>query len=189
MNTEKYGCIAILGDRDTGKTNLAFNMLYEYRKSGGTRKIYTLGYPAQTEYTNINNIREIMSLRNAIVFIDEIQTFIKVYDRKANSDLMELISKCSHRKITIIFTTQLTQFITKGVEAFIDAWCFTKINDLGDFKNGSKPKRIIQQTALPQCSQWALSLEKGEYLLYSDKNQLGENKIYNFTNMNIKKDW
>jgi hypothetical protein len=86
-------------------------------------------------------------------------------------------------------TTQLSQFITKGTEAFVDTWCMTKIGDIQTLKNGSKPKRIVQTTLHPKCTSWALALSKGEFLEHCDSNPIGENGIKTFPDQGIKKDW
>ena len=56
-------------------------------------------------------------------------------------------------------------------------------------KNGSKPKRIIQRLSDPRKTPWRLCLEKDEYYEYSEKNEMGQNKIKHFPNMRINKDW
>jgi hypothetical protein len=187
MDLDKTTCLAIIGDIDTGKTNLAFHHMNKYK---GKRKKYLLGYPkSKVGYGRISNFQDIFSLKDSIIFADELHKYVKVYDRKANVQLMELISLFKHKRNTLIFSTQLSQFITRGVEAFIDAWNLTAIRDLNSLKNGSKPKRIIQNMSVPQCTQFSLSLEVGEYLEFSEKNSIEQNGIHKFEFQNIKKDW
>lgn len=186
IDLDKVKSVCILGETDSGKTNLGFWYLKNYK---GKRKIYLLGYPKQVEgYQNLSSFNDIFSLKDSIIYADEIQKFIKVYDRKANYQLMELISLFAHKNNTIIFSTQLTQFVTRGVEAFIDVWCLKK-TDLDTLKNGCKAKRIIERLSDPRKSDWYLALDKNEYYEYSDKNELGENRIKKFPNQNIGKDW
>ncbi len=187
MNLDKINALVILGDTDTGKTNLAINHLRKYK---GKRKIYLMGYPKKIDsFKTISSFKDLFKLTNSIIFVDELQKFIKAYDRKANYQLMELISFFQHQNNTIIFTTPLSQFITKGIESFIDCWNLTRIIDLEDLKNGSKPKRIIKDTTHSKCTQWSLSLDNGEYLEYSQKNDVGENGVKTFKDQNIGKDW
>ena len=187
INLDKIKSLAILGDINTGKTNLAFFHLNNYK---GKRSIYLLGYPKEIKgFKGLSCFSDIFKVTDSIIFIDELSRYIKVYDREANYELMELISLFAHQGNTLIFTTQLSQFITRGVEAFIDAWNLTRLNDLATLKNGSKPKRIIQNTIHPKCNKWSLSLEKGEYLEFSEMNELGSNGVKEFPNQNIGKDW
>ena len=187
VNLDNIKSVAIIGDTNTGKTNLAFSLLNNYE---GDRDIYLLGYPKKIkDYKEVSNLQDVFQLTDSIIFVDEIQRFIKIYDRKANNDLMDLISLFAHNNNTIVFTTQLSQFITKGVEAFIDCWLMTRIADLATLKNGSKPKRIIQRTIHPTCTKWTLGLEKGEYLEYSEFNDISDNGVNSFKDQKIGKDW
>lgn len=187
INLDKIKSLAILGDTGTAKTNLMFYLGEQYK---GTRKKYLLGYPKDKKgYGRVSNIQDLTMLREAIVFIDEIHRYIKVYDRRANTEFMELLSIAEHNRITVVITTQLTQFITKGMDAFIDVWALTRIRDLGALKNGSKAKRIIQSTTDHRCNNWSLSLENGEYLLYSERYGAEQNGIKKFPNMGVQKDW
>jgi len=186
INLDKVRSVAIIGDIDSGKTNLAFYYLNNYK---GTRKKYSVGYPKRIKgILNISNWEDILKIKDGIIFIDEIQRFIKIYDRKANVRLMELISLFSHKNNTLIFTTQLSQFITRGVEAFIDCWAIKRI-DLETLKNGSKPKRIIQRLSHERKNEWILDLEVNEFYEFSEKNPLGENRIKKFSNQKVGKDW
>jgi len=179
--------VAILGDIDTGKTNLAFSMLRAY---GGERQIYLVGYPKQIDgFKTVSNFQDLFKLTNSIIFIDEIQKYIKIYDRRANYDLMELISIFAHNNNTLIFTTCLSQFISKSIEGYIDCWNLTRILDLKSLKNGSKAKRIVEQTLHPKCNKWSLALAKGEYLEFSELNELKDNSVKKFEDQKIGKDW
>lgn len=187
MDLDKTKVLAVLGDMNSGKTNLAFHLLREY---SGNRKIYLLGYPKQIDnFIPLSDFGDIFELRDSIIFMDEIHRYIKLYDKRANHRLLELISLFSHNNNTLIFTTQLSQFISKSVEAFVDGWCITKLKDLKSLKNGSKPKRIIQNTSSPLCTEWSLSLQQGEFLEHCEANGIGENRIKEFKYQGIGKDW
>ena len=169
------------------KTNLAIYLLRTYQ---GRRKVYLLGYPRQVDnFQSLTNFNDLFKISDGIVFIDEIQRFIRSYEHHKNTALQELISFFAHNNLTLIMTTQLSQFITKGTEAFVDTWCITKIGDIQTLKSGSKPKRIVQTTLHPKCTSWALALSNGEYLEHCDSNPIGENGIKTFPDQGIKKDW
>jgi len=187
MDLDSKRVIAIVGDIDTAKTNLAIYLLRQYQ---GRRTIYLLGYPRQVDdFQRLTNFNDLFKINDGIVFIDEIQRYIKTYEHQKNVALQELISFFAHNNLTLIMTTQLSQFITKGTESFVDTWCLTRIGDICSLKNGSKPKRIIQSTVHPKCTSWTLALNKGEYLEHCDSNPIGENGIKIFPDQGIKKDW
>lgn len=190
VNIDLVKSIAILGDGNTAKTNLAVYLIRDYVTKGGKKKVYLVGYPKKIDnFESISSFTDIFKIRDAIIFIDELQRYIKIYDRKANYELMELISFFYHNNNTLIFTTSLTQFVTKGIEAVIDCWMLTRIMDIGSLKNGSKAKRIIQVTTHPKCTCWSLALENGEYLEYCENNKIGENGVKRFPDQKIAKDW
>jgi len=186
ISLDKVRSLAIIGEINSGKTNLAFYYMNTYE---GTRKKYLYGYPKEIKgYKNISTWGDLLKIKDGIIFMDEIQRFIKFYDTKSNTQLMELISLFAHKNNTLIFTTQLSQFITRGVEAFVDCWGIKRI-DLETLKNGSKPKRIIQRLCCERKNDWVLDLEPDEFFEYSEKNEIGENRIKKFTFQNIGKDF
>lgn len=187
MELDNTKVIAILGDTNSGKTNLAFHLLREYK---GTRQIYLLGYPKQVDnFSTLSCFTDIFQLTDSIIFMDEIHRFIKTYDKNTSQELLEMLTLFSHNNNTLIFTTQLSQFITKSVEAFIDTWCITRLREVSTLKNGSKPKRIVRDTVDPVCSRWSLLLKPGQYLENSASNPTGMNRIKEFPFQNIGKDW
>ena len=186
VNLDKIKTLAILGNIDSGKTNLAFYYMNSYK---GDKNKVLYGYPIKKEgFISVSCLSDLLNIKDSIIFIDEIKKHIRFIETHANHRFMEFISLLSHKNNVLIFTTQISQFITKGVEAFIDAWAFKRI-DLETLKNGSRPKRIIQRLASTRKNEWVLDLEQNEYFEYSDKNEIGENAIKTFENQNILKDW
>lgn len=186
VNLDKIKTLAILGNIDSGKTNLAFYYMNSYK---GTKQKVLYGYPIQKDgFISVSCWNDLLKVKDSIIFIDEIQKYIKFSETHANTKFLEFISLLSHKNNILIFTTQITQFITKGVEAFIDCWSFKRI-DLDTLKNGSRPKRIIQRIATPKKNDWILDLEVNEFFEYSDRNEIGENGLKTFDFQNIAKDW
>jgi len=186
VNLDKVRSLAIIGNMDSGKTNLMFYYGNSYK---GSRKKYLFGYPKEIEgYKSLFSWEDLLKVRDGIILMDEISSFIKVYDHKSNYNLMELISLFAHKNNTLIFTTQLSQFINRGVEAFIDCWAIKRI-DLEMLKNGCKAKRVIQRLNYSKKNIWVLDLEQSEFYEYSDKNEFGENKVKTFPFQEIGKDW
>lgn len=187
VNLDEVKSVAVLGDINSGKTNLVVKFLRDYK---GTRQIYLVGYPKQIDdFKKISFFKDLFKLTDSIIFIDEIQRYINIYDRRKIYDLIELISFFAHNNNTLIFSTCLSQFITKAIESYVDCWCMTRIMDLNSLKNGGKPKRIIQDITDNRCNQWSLALKKGEYLEHSELNDSDENGIKTFEFQNIEKDW
>src|SRR3990167_7097257 len=186
INLDETDSVAILGNRDTGKTNLAFYFMNTYK---GEKKKYLYGYPKEVDgYTMINHWLDVFKITDSIVFIDELQRYIRFYETKSNFELMEFISFLKHNNVTLIFTTHLSQFITKGIEASIQTWCIKQL-DIGGLKNGCKAKRILKNTSDPRITQWSVKLDKNEFVAYDEMMPVGFNGIKKFDFQGIGKDW
>lgn len=184
MELDNIRTLGILGDRDTAKTNLAFKFLKEYK---GKRDIVLYGYPKKTQYRHINTLQELNLTTNSIVFMDELQRHIRFYQKRTSEDFLELLSTMAHNNNTIIFTTPMSQYITKSLDCFLDGFCYTRIEDLGSLKNGAKAKRRLQEFSCPRISKWSLILKNGEYLQIIDG--ANDNGLKKFANQKIGKDW
>ena len=186
LNLELTDSIAIVGDRNSGKTNLAFYLMNNYK---GSRTKYLYGYPKNIKgYHNIRTWGDLLKISDSIIFIDEIQRYIPLYEKKANHEFMELLSFLSHQNNTLIFTTQLSQFITKGVEASIQTW-FIKQLDIMGLKNGCKIKRILQETASPQITKRGMNISVNQYIAHDETMPISFNGIHTFSNQGVLKDW
>lgn len=178
--------VAVLGDRNSGKTNLSFYLMNKYK---GKKQKYLFGYPKDIDgYKHLSDWGDIYKVTDSIIFIDEIQRYIKIYDKRANSQLLEFISFLAHQNNTLIFTTQLSQFITKGVEASIQTWCIKEL-DVGSLKNGCKVKRILRNTKDPRITDEAMAININEFVAYDKTMPIGFNGIHTFDDQSIGKDW
>ena len=187
MDLDKCKVIAVFGDVNSGKTNLALHLLRSYP---GKRKIYTLGYPIQLDnYTALATIREMFQINDGIIFIDELHRFFKLYNKDTSRDFMELASLSAHNNNTIIFTTQLSQNITKPMEAFIDGFCITRIQDLSTLKLGSRTRKVVKDSVDIRKTNEGLFLNQGEYLSSSSYDEIGEGGVKKFPFQGIGKDW
>lgn len=186
IDLDNTDSVAVVGDRNSGKTNLAFYLMNTYK---GKRNKYLYGYPIRIEgYKSIATWGDLLKVTNSIIFIDEIQRYIRIYDKRANNELMGLLSFLAHQNNTIIFTTQLSQFITKGVEASIQTWLIKQL-DLLSLKNGCKIKRILREIANPKITDKGISLYVNEFIAYDSTMPIGFNGLKTFTDQHIKKDW
>lgn len=179
---------AILGNPGTGKTNL---MIFLAKQSLKTKK-YLLGYPSSIEgFINLNDLRDLSRIHDCVVCVDELDEIIPFYDKRSNDSLRRLLKFTEHNNIELIFTTQLSQFVTKMVSALVPRWAITQI-DIFELKNGSKPKRILlEYIKCPKHinKEVGMSLPIGQYVWYNDSAQPGENGIFEFPNQDIDKAW
>jgi len=100
VNLDEVKNVSIIGDIHSCKTNLAFKHLREYK---GTRQIYLMGYPKQIDdFKKITFFNDLFRLTDSIIFIDEIQNYINIWDRRRVQDFIELLSFFAHNNNTLI---------------------------------------------------------------------------------------
>ena len=187
MRLDNINTLGVIGDRHTCKTNLMFYLAKNYK---GSKEKYLLGYPIKMQgFTSINTLSELSMVTEGLVLCDEIQKVIPFYSKRMNDTLLEVLSTMAHNENSFIFSTCLSQFITKALDGFIDGFCYTKIQDLAVLKNGSKAKRRLSEFSHSKVNQWSLNLKKGEYIEIIDNNEIGSNGLKKFPNQRIKKDW
>lgn len=178
--------IAIIGNTNTGKSNLLFYLASQC----DTKKKYLLGYPIYVDgFTAINSIDDIRELSDCVLCIDELSKYFPIWQNKSNIALIEFLQFAQHNRVKLIFTTQLSQAITKQVEAFIGCWAIKKIT-MHSLKNGSMPKNILKYSIKhPNITGEFIKLENKEYVWYNTNGVVGENGIKEFPFMNIGKHW
>jgi hypothetical protein len=190
MNLDQTRTIGLLGDRNQGKTNYMFYLADSYK---GDRQIVFYAYPNKQllkhkKYKSIHTLNELELLTNSIVFMDELQKHIKFYQKRTSDDFLELLSVIAHNNNTLVFSTPMSQFITKALDVFIDGFIYFRISDMATLKNGSKGKRLLQEFSCDRISKRTLRLSIGEVLQIVD-GQEETNGLQAFPDMSIQKDW
>ena len=186
LNLDKIRTLGILGDRDFGKTSIVFDLLRSYK---GKREIVLYAYPDTSfKYKQIHTLQELELLTNSIIFMDELQKHIKFYQKRTSDEFLELLSTIAHNGNTLIFTTPMSQFITKALDCFIDGFIYVRISDFDQLKNGSKAKRLLQSFSSERISRRTLRLTKGEYLQVVDECE-NTNGLHTFNNPKVRKAW
>lgn len=191
MDLDKVKLVAIIGDIGSGKTNLAVHLLRKYREGGGKKQICILGYPRQIDdFKKLTTTQSIEKEKNSIIFIDELTKFFPI-KHKTNTEFMNIVRVLGHSGNVIIFSSQLSQDLTRQMEAFVDGFCITRIRDLRTLKNGSKIKNIVTDFYDPRRTNKMLNLKPGEYLEDADYYDLSGEQcdVKTFDFQNIGKDW
>ena len=187
INLDKVRICAVIGDINSGKTNLA---IYQLRQYKGPRKVYTLGYPKQIDnFISLNKSSDINKLTDSFILVDELSKFYPTKGRHTNNDFLKLARIMGHNNNTLVFTTQLTPDLTNQMESFVDTFLITRMADLRFLKFGSKAKYAIIDCADIRMTGQSLNLKQGEYLQSSDNSPIGEDGIKTFPFQQVGKDW
>jgi hypothetical protein len=174
--------ISILADRNSGKTNLLIYLAKNYK---GSKKIVMFGYPKDLGYERVFQLNRLGTITDSIILFDEIERYVKIYQNSTNQMFLDLLCMMAHQNNTLIFTTPLTQAITKATDNFIDAYIYMKMRDLGSLKNGSKAKRLLQGSCYQEINSLSANIPLGQFIVISD---YVEGK-FGFKDMGIGKDW
>jgi hypothetical protein len=181
--------LIILGDTNQGKTNLLFYLAREATRDNNKKK-YILGYPkVYNGFLPINNLEDLSNINDCIVCIDELSRYFPPWDKKTNQKLMETLQFAEHNNIKIIASTQISQMVTRQLEAFIGQWAIKKIR-MHTLKNGSTPKNILKHLIKhPNITSDYVKLRVNEFVWYNETGVVGENGVKNFPYQQVGKDW
>ena len=150
------------------------------------RPIYFLKHPKpfllkEIGFNNLNNIEALQGLQDCIVYIDEPQLILNIYDKKANKIIAQVCSLARQRNILLIISSSDTRVFSKWNESYFDLW-LVKDLDFSMVKQGSKIKKIYKDNSILDPNGLRLSLN--EYL--SDSRSLSDfNGRHKFTPSNI----
>lgn len=191
LNLDGLRTIGILGDRDMGKTSIMISLARAY---SGQRTVVFYSYPVEVLSTNGTPFRQIHTLKelelttDSIIFMDELQKHIKFYQKRTSDEFFEILSVLAHNNNTLVFSTPMSQFITKALDVFIDGFIYVRISDMDTLKNMSKAKRLLQQFSSTRISTRTVRLDRGEYLQIVDGRE-ETNGLHTFSNPGIQKAW
>ena len=108
--------MGVYGDTGSGKTSLAYAIIERLREQEA-REVFILKHPMHEKieelgFKNLSSIEGILKLKHCILYIDEPQLNIKVYDKKSNNIIMFLNFIDKHHLRIKIF--QSLRFIITG---------------------------------------------------------------------------
>ena len=140
-------CVAIPGERGSGKTALVYEMFDHYR---GRKDMYIYNHPnpKRVERIRTANKRQIFTIddfnkvawmERILIYIDEPQLYFPQV-----KDLLLFLSVVRHKDITLIFTSVDTRWFQAKVEAMMDVWLIKDI-DIDIVKRQSKILKILQR--------------------------------------------
>lgn len=166
-NLEKIKTIAIYGDIGTGKTALAYKIIEQFKG----RPIYFMKHPnpeiiEKLGYKNLTSLEEIERLQDAVIYYDEPQLSIALYDKKANRIIANVCSLARQLNITLIISSSDTRVFSKHNESYFDVWLIKDV-DFEMVKQGSKIKKAIRNNSRFEPA--GFRLEDNEYICESRK--------------------
>lgn len=140
--------IALVGEKNSGKTNNLVFLIKEYREQRKDVPIYVYGFPdAVMDYLKVFGVIEISSIkhlkqkRNCIIFIDEMER-LKLPDRRYKEQLDEFIDFIYHNNCYVIFSSPNIREFNSVIGGVIERWMLKTVR-VDSCVNGSQLKQVV----------------------------------------------
>ena len=162
----KVNTIAIYGAIGTAKTSLAYKIIEQLKED---REIYFFKHPKPEliiamGYKNLRSLEDLERLQDCVLYIDEPQLTIAIYDKKANRIIANMCSLARQLGIILIISSSDTRVFTKHNESYFDLWLI-KDTDYSMVKKGSMVRKAIKDNV--RFDPDGFRLEKNEFLSQS----------------------
>lgn len=124
----------IIGKKRSGKTCLG--MVFAKYMGDENREIYVYRHPKPEvlkklpfRVTNLNNIKQLSNLKNAVILIDEAHKHFSIWDKAVNTQLRDILSISGQNNTCFIFVTHNSFFLNRSLFSFIDIKIIKEVND------------------------------------------------------------
>jgi hypothetical protein len=125
----------IIGKKGSGKTMLGWVLAKSISENSG-RKLYVFNHPypellvkLSFDIKNLNNMKHLYDLTDAVVIIDETHEIFNTSERKVNEQLKNLLAKSRQNNVCFIFICHNSYFINRSIFSFIDNKLIKEVND------------------------------------------------------------
>ena len=156
--------IGIIGDANTGKSDLIYYMITELRKAYNIQ-LYHYGLRVRNmPGQEICSVRELEQIRNGVVFVDEFANVFDLDDRKQKKQIERSLRLIYHNNNVLVLSglpENYHKFIAAPLGVFIYKRC-----TLGTFINGSRTKEIAYTYQKPELGSEMLSIPDDKAVLY-----------------------
>lgn len=158
--------VAIIGDINTGKSNLLYSILEETAKKHKFNLFY---YGLRLDFNKVTSqrvysVREIESIKDSVIIIDELSSLFDLDNRKSKRIIENTLRLINHNN-NILLLCGTPENFKKFLSAKLDKVIF-KYTTIADCINGSVVKHILTSYKGYELGSEILNLSVGECLLY-----------------------
>ena len=138
---DKPGVLAIIGDVNSGKSNLIYHLIHELN-SNFCFNLYTYGlkYKLPSAY-EFHSLEELEKIENSIIFIDEFQSLFDLDDRKKKRQIESTLRLIFHKN-NVLVLIGLPDNFKKFISSRICVIFYKQVT-FENFINGSSVKRNV----------------------------------------------
>lgn len=169
--------VALVGEKNTGKTNNLVYLIKEYRETRKDVPIYIYGFPADVVHYLVKyNVREISSLkhliqkRDCVIIIDEMER-LNLSDRRYKEQLDKFVDFIYHSNAYVILCSPNIREFNSVIGGVIERYLLKTVR-LDSCVNGSQLKQVIDDYKGKYKSLDAIEVPKNEMLLINNDQEI-----------------
>jgi hypothetical protein len=155
--------IAIVGDANSGKSNLLYNLITELRKDYKFN-LYTYGLRYDLGENKIHSIEELELIKDSVIMLDEFSSLFDILDRKKRKLIEKSLRLIFHNN-NILILVGLPENYVKFISSKCNMVIFFK-STITDFVNGSRIKNLCLNYKGYELGSSVLNLNKDECIIY-----------------------
>jgi len=156
--------IAVIGDVNSGKSNLLYHLIHKLRESG---KFDLVTYGLREEIKGaqeIFSVEELEQVRDSVIILDEVMTMWDLDNRMAKRQIENTLRLINHNNNILVISGVPNNF-RKFIASKVDVVIYKKVT-FQDFINGSKVKYNILNYKGAEKGTSILNLEVNKALVY-----------------------
>lgn len=163
---DKPKVVAIIGDIDTGKSNLVYYLINTLTKKFNFN-LYTFGLRKTIKGAKqFHSVSELENMRDSIIFIDEFICLFDLDDRNKKREIENTLRLLAHNN-NIIVLIGLPENFKKFLSAKVDVAIYKKVT-FEDFINGCSVKRKVLDYEGYEKGSRILNLKHNEAMICDD---------------------
>lgn len=164
---EKPFICAIIGDTNSGKSNLIYHLIEKLKKEY-VFNLYYFGLKCKIENAKeINSIDELENIKDSLIFIDEFFSLFDLDDRKKKLQIETTLRLLFHNN-NVLVLCGLPENFKKFISAKVNLMFYKQVT-FDDFINGSSIKKNILKYSGREVGSSILNLKKEECIIYDGK--------------------
>jgi len=169
--------IALVGEKNSGKSNNLTHLIENFRKHNKTTSIYAYGMPeALINYLKKFGVKEISSLKhlikkeNCLIIIDEMQK-LKLNDRRYKDTLQEFVDFVYHNNVWVILSSPNIREFNSVIGGVIERWLLKDIR-IDQCIRGSQLRQVIEDYKGRYKSLGSISIDKDKLLVIDESEEM-----------------
>lgn len=161
---DKPKVISIIGDVNSGKSNLVYYFIEELKKKFKFN-LYSYGLRFDLGENKIYSVEELEQIRNSIILVDEFFSILDIEDRKKRILIEKTLRLVNHNN-NILILVGLPDNFKKYISGKSEITIFKRCS-LAEFINGSEAKRICLSYKGEELGSSILNIGIDEFLVYN----------------------